>query len=63
LTGSTTGAILATAREIEERRTTMVECQKCGAEFYNETDPLATICRDCAQERETDLAEGEATGN
>lgn len=41
----------------------MVECQKCGTEFYSEIDPLGTICQDCAQERETDLAEGEATGN
>ena len=44
----------------------MTDCQKCGVVFHDETNPLATICRDCrdeAADTAADLAEAEATGN
>jgi len=41
----------------------MSECNLCGVASYTESDPLATTCAECAQEREVDLVEGAATGN
>ena len=30
----------------------MVECQDCGTEFFNEFEPLATICAECVDHRD-----------
>lgn len=30
----------------------MVACQDCGVEFFNEFEPLSTICASCVDERD-----------
>jgi hypothetical protein len=34
----------------------MVACQQCGVEFFNEFEPLSTICQSCKEE-ESDAAD------
>jgi hypothetical protein len=36
------------------RRLEMIECNQCGTEFFNEFEPLSTICESCKEEYSTE---------
>lgn len=35
----------------------MVACQDCGTEFFNEFEPLSTICANCVDDRDSYYAD------